>query len=217
MDYAAARAKMVANQIRTNRITDPALIAAMAAVPREAFLPAHLQGIAYIDEEIALGSGRFLLAPLVTAQLLQVAELSVDDVVLIVGCGVGYDAAVAVQIASAVIGLESDPNLAQVARRVLADLGFGMVAVVEGPLGQGFARQAPYDVIVFGGAVVAPPAPIVDQLADGGRMVAVIADGRGVGRGTLFVKAGGTLSHRVAFDAATPFLVGFEPQPQFSF
>ena len=92
-----------------------------------------------------------------------------------------------------------------------------MVTVVEGPLGQGFARQAPYDVIVFAGAVAAPPAAITEQLAEGGRMVAVIADGTGIGRGTLFVKAGGIVSHRVAFDAATPFLAGFEPQPQFSF
>ncbi len=217
MDYAAARAKMVANQIRTNRITDPAVIAAMEAVPREAFLPAHLQGIAYIDEDVALGGGRFLLEPLVTAQLLQVAELAADDVVLIVGCGVGYDAAVAAQIAGAVVGLESDPGLAQTARRVLAEQGFSMVTVVEGPLGQGFARQAPYDVIVFAGAIAAPPAAITEQLAEGGRMVAVIADGTGIGRGTLFVKAGGIVSHRVAFDAATPFLAGFEPQPQFSF
>lgn len=217
MDYAAARAKMVANQIRTNRIIDPALIAAMAAVPREAFLPAHLQGIAYIDEDVALGGGRFLLEPLVTAQLLQVAELAADDVVLIVGCGVGYDAAVAAQIAGAVVGLESDPGLAQTARRVLAEQGFGMVTVVEGPLAQGFARQAPYDVIVFAGAIAMPSAVITEQLAEGGRMVAVIADGTGVGRGTLFVKAGGIVSRRVAFDAATPFLAGFEPQPQFSF
>lgn len=217
MDYATARAKMVANQIRTNRITDPALIAAMAAVPREAFLPARLQGVAYIDEDIALGGGRFLLEPLVTAQLLQLAELTADDVVLIVGCGVGYDAALAAQIAGAVVGLESDPGLAQVARRVLADMGFTMVTVVEGPLEEGYTRQAPYDVIVYGGAVAAPPAAITEQLAEGGRMVAVVADGRGVGRGTLFIKAAGTLSHRVAFDAATPFLAGFEPQPQFSF
>lgn len=217
MDYAAARAKMVANQIRTNRITDPAVIAAMEAVPREAFLPAHLQGIAYIDEDVALGGGRFLLEPLVTAQLLQVPELAADDVVLIVGCGVGYDAAVAAQIAGAVVGLESDPGLAQTARRVLAEQGFSMVTVVEGPLAQGFARQAPYDVIVFAGAVAAPPAAITEQLAEGGRMVAVIADGTGIGRGTLFVKTGGIVSHRVAFDAATPFLAGFEPQPQFSF
>lgn len=217
MDYAAARAKMVANQIRTNRITDPALIAAMAAVPREAFLPAHLQGVAYIDEDVALGGGRFLLEPLVTAQLLQVAELAADDVVLIVGCGVGYDAAVAAQIAGAVVGLESDPGLVQTARRVLAEQGFGIVTVVEGPLAQGFARQAPYDVIVFAGAVAAPPAAIFEQLAEGGRMVAVIADGTGIGRGTLFIKASGIVSHRVAFDAATPFLAGFEPQPQFSF
>ncbi|MDG4576368.1 MAG: methyltransferase domain-containing protein [Defluviicoccus sp.] len=217
MDYAAARAKMVANQIRTNRITDPAVIAAMAAVPREAFLPAHLQGVAYIDEDVALGGGRFLLEPLVTAQLLQVAELAADDVVLIVGCGVGYDAAVAAQIAGAVVGLESDPGLVQTARRILTEQGFGMVTIVEGPLAQGFARQAPYDVIVFAGAVAAPPAAITEQLAEGGRMVAVIADGTGIGRGTLFVKAGGIVSHRVAFDAATPFLAGFEPQPQFSF
>lgn len=217
MDYTAARRKMVENQIRANRITDPALITAMATVPREAFVPAPLKGIAYIDKDIRLTAGRALLAPLVLAQLVQLAGIATEDVVLNVGCGVGYDSAIIAGLASAVIGLESDPGLAETARRVLAGLGLGMVTIVEGPLAQGYARQGPYDVIVFGGAIAAPPAAISGQLAEGGRMVAVVTDGRGVGRGTLLVKTRGTLSHRVAFDAAAPFLPGFEPQPQFVF
>lgn len=217
MDYTAARRKMVENQIRANRITDPALITAMATVPREAFVPDPLKGIAYIDKDIRLSAGRALLAPLVLAQLVQLAGIAAEDVVLNVGCGVGYDSAIIAGLASAVIGLESDPGLAETARRALAGLGLGMVTIVEGPLAQGYARQGPYDVIVFGGAIAAPPAAISGQLAEGGRMVAVVTDRRGVGRGTLFVKTRGTLSHRVAFDAAAPFLPGFEPQPQFVF
>lgn len=217
MDYTAARRKMVENQIRANRITDPALITAMATVPREAFVPDPLKGIAYIDKDIRLSAGRALLAPLVLAQLVQLAGIAAEDVVLNVGCGVGYDSAIIAGLASAVIGLESDPGLAETARRVLAGLGLGMVTIVEGPLAQGYARQGPYDVIVFGGAIAAPPAAISGQLAEGGRMVAVVTDRRGVGRGTLFVKTRGTLSHRIAFDAAAPFLPGFEPQPQFVF
>lgn len=217
MDYAAARRKMVENQIRANRITDPALITAMATVPREAFVPAPLQGIAYVDDDIRLNGGRTLLAPLVLAQLVQLAGIAAEDVVLNVGCGVGYDTAIIAGLASAVVGLESDPGLAETARRLLTELSLGMVTIVEGPLAQGYARQSPYDVIVFGGAIAAPPAAITGQLAEGGRMVAVVTDGRGVGRGTLFVKTRGTVSHRVAFDAAAPFLPGFEPQPQFVF
>lgn len=217
MDYTAARRKMVENQIRANRITDPALITAMATVPREAFVPDPLKGIAYIDKDIRLSAGRALLAPLVLAQLVHLAGIAAEDVVLNVGCGVGYDSAIIAGLASAVIGLESDPGLAETARRTLAGLGLGMVTIVEGPLAQGYARQGPYDVIVFGGAIAAPPAAISGQLAEGGRMVAVVTDRRGVGRGTLFVKTRGTLSHRIAFDAAAPFLPGFEPQPQFVF
>ncbi len=217
MDYAAARYKMVESQIRTNRVTDPLVIAAMNELPREVFVPEPLQGVAYVDEDIPLGRGRYLMEPLTTALLLQTAEIGPEDVVLDVGCGTGYASAAMARMASAVVALESDPELAAHANGALADLGFDTVAVVDGSLSAGYPRQAPYDVIFLGGGVEEIPAAISDQLADGGRMVAVIYDKRGVGKGTLCIRVGDVVSRRVVFDAATPMLPGFERESTFEF
>ncbi len=216
MDFAVARHNMVESQIRPNRVTDPYILEAIADLPREAFTPAALAEIAYVDEAIAIGAGRYMMEPMVLARLLQAAEVLEDDVALLVGCGSGYEAAILSYLASTVVALESDADLATTASDIMADLGIDTVAVVEGDLGQGFARQAPYDVIVFNGAVAEIPAAISQQLAEGGRLVAIVGVGP-MGKATLETKNNGVLSSRVVFDAGTPMLAGFEVTPTFSF
>lgn len=216
MDYAAARHNMVENQIRPNRVTDPVVLEAMSEIPREAFVPAEFDAISYVDEALALGQGRYLMEPLVLARLLQAAEVRPSDVVLEIGCGSGYGAAVLARLANTVVAVESDPALAASATETLAGLGIDIVAVVEGPLVDGYPKQAPYDVIVLGGSVSDIPPVISDQLAEGGRLVAVI-DGGGVGRGVLMSRTGGALSRRDIFDAGTPALPGFAPASAFVF
>ena len=215
MDYDAARYRMIQNQIRTNRVTDPSIIAAMSVLPRERFLPEALRGIAYVDEDIPLGGGRYLIEPLTTALLLQAAEIDSDDVVLEVGAGCGYGTAIIARLASVVVALESDPGLAAHAAAALADLG--TATVVTGPLREGWPAQAPYDAIVIGGAVASVPDTLTGQLADGGRLVAVVSSGRGMGCGTLFLRCGDTVSRRPLFDAATPLLTEFAPELTFRF
>jgi protein-L-isoaspartate(D-aspartate) O-methyltransferase len=217
MDYADFRYSMVENQIRTNRVTDSLVIDALSNLPREAFVPKDLRGIAYVDEDIPLGRGRFLMEPLVTARLLQTAEIRPEDVVLEIGCGTGYMTAAIASMASAVVALESDPDFAAQAIAILVELSLDTVAVVQGPLHEGYPRQAPYDVILFGGAVSEIPDAIGDQLAENGRMVAVVSGRQGIGKGVLFLKVGGTISHREVFDASTPLLPGFEPRQSFTF
>jgi protein-L-isoaspartate(D-aspartate) O-methyltransferase len=218
MNYAAARRSMVENQVRTNRIRDPLVVKAMTELPRELFLPESLKGVAYADEDIPLGNGRFLIEPLVAALLLQTAEIKSDDVVLTVGCATGYLAALIASIASAVVALEHDAERAAHAGAVLAELGLNTVAVVEGPLAEGYVKQAPYDVIIFAGAVARIPDGITAQLAEHGRMVAVVRNSaRFLGRGVLCLKTANTVSRREVFDAGTPFLPGFEPQESFTF
>jgi protein-L-isoaspartate(D-aspartate) O-methyltransferase len=217
MDYAAARYKMVQNQIRTNRVTDPQVIAAMSELPRELFVPASARGFAYVDEDIPLGGGRYLIEPLTTALLLQTAEIHADDVVLDIGCGTGYTSAIAAQMASAVVALESDPGLATRATATLTQLGLNTATVVVGPLRKGWVEQASYDVIVFSGAVSAVPKTIEEQLGEGGRMVAVIGQEKGMGCGMLFLRRGGIVSRRPVFDAAIPLLPEFAPEPAFRF
>jgi len=217
MDFADARYRMVQHQIRTNRVTDPLVVAAMSELPRELFVPDALKGIAYFDEDVPLGRGRFLIEPLATALLLQAAAIGENDVVLDVGCGPGYASAIAARMASAVLALESDAGLAANATRTLSDLGLETVTVANGPLRAGWPQQAPYDVVVFGGAIAEVPAAILDQLAEGGRLVAVIGGDRDVGRGTLMLRQGGTVSRRPLFDASIPMLPEFAPLPTFRF
>lgn len=219
MDYAAARRSMVENQIRTNRVTDPLVIAAMSELPRELFLPPTSRGIAYVDDDVPLGNGRFLMEPLVAARLLQLAEIGPSDVVLEVGANVGYLSAVIARLASAVLALESDAELAKRARAALAELAINTVTVVEGDPGLGYPRQAPYDVIVINGAVTRVPEAILDQLNEGGRLVAVVVGEDGVGRGTLHLRSGAVVSSRAAFEGATALLpaLAAPTKPAFQF
>jgi len=216
-NQAAARRNMVESQLRTNRVTDEALLAAMEDIPRERFVPPQLGGVAYVDEDLPLGGGRYLMEPMVLARLLQEAGVRPGDVVLDVGCATGYSSAVAARLAATVIALESDSALAKKAGETFAALKIDNVAVVEGDLRAGYPRHAPYDVILFQGAVGEIPASIAAQLGEGGRLLAVVAPPDRTGRATLALKAGGVVSSRELFDAATPSLPGFELAPGFRF
>jgi len=216
MDYALARHNMVESQVRPNLVTDPLLIAAMEELPREAFLPDGQKAVAYVDEDIPLGHGRYLMEPMVLARLLQTAEVSADDVALVIGCGAGYETAVLARLASTVVALESNPALVAQATKTFAELGIDTVAVVQGPLEKGYPGQAPYDVIFLNGAVADVPAEILGQLAEGGRLVTVLRKSC-VGKGVLFARYDGVISRRDVFDAATPLLPEFAAKPGFTF
>ncbi len=216
MDYSIPRHNMVVNQLRPNRVTDDLIVEAMDDLPREAFVPREKAGIAYVDESIDLGSGRQLMEPMVQALLLQAAEVASSDLALDIGCGTGYASAVLSRLASAVVALESDPGLAAQAAETLEKLGIDTVSVVEGPLAEGYPRQAPYDVIFFNGAVSAVPAAVSGQLAEGGRLVCIVANGP-ANKGTLFTLNGGILSSRQVFDAGIPMLPEFAAQSAFVF
>jgi len=221
-DFSERRVKMVDGQIRTTDVTSAPLIEAMLSVPREAFVGAGQRDLAYIDEDIRISDGvdgggaRYLMEPSPLARLLQLAEVDEGDSVLDVGCGTGYSAALLSRIARSVVGLESDAALAEAARSTLSAQGCQNVTVVTGPLSQGHAAKAPYDVIFVGGSVGEVPAALLDQLAEEGRLVAVEGQGNsGVAR--LFFKAGGVVTGRRAFNAAIKPLPGFERIHAFEF
>ncbi len=217
MDFSIARQSMVKSQIRPNQVNDPEVLAAMAELPREVFLPKALQGVAYVDEDLPLGNGRYLMEPCVLARMLQAATIQATDVALVIGCTTGYSAAVLSRLASAVAAVESDAKLAQTATNTLVDLGIDTVAVMQGELVEGCPKQAPFDVIVLDGAVCEIPDVLVGQLADGGRLVAVVRKNQAVGRGMLIVRKGDVIARRELFDATIPWLPGFEPAPGFVF
>jgi protein-L-isoaspartate(D-aspartate) O-methyltransferase len=216
-DFEAARAHMIESQIRPSKVTDERLLAAFAQIRRELFVPEQLRPVAYVDADLPLGRGRYLMAPMVAARLLQVASVGRSDAALVVAAGPGYEAALLGTLARAVVALEEDPELARRARAALVDHSIASVGVVEGPLPDGYRLRAPYDVILFGGAVAEVPGEIGAQLAEGGRLVAVLRAEGGVGRATLTTRTGGVVARRVIFDAATPLLPGFLPNSAFVF
>ena len=216
-DYAAARLNMVESQVRPNKVTDVRLLRAMLDVPREIFLPERLQGVAYVDEDIPVAPGRYLMEPMVFARLVQAAQIAASDNVLEIGGGPGYGAAVIAQLAGRVTALESDRTMAQAAEGALRHLGIQNVKVTTGALVDGFPAGAPYDVIVFGGAVERVPDQVIKQLAEGGRLLAVVAPPGEPGRATFITRLGGTYSRRIIFDASTPVLPGLQLEPGFAF
>lgn len=217
MDFAKARRNMVESQLRTNKVTDPAVISAMAAVPREQFVPENLADIAYVDEDLPLGGGRFLMEPMVLGRMLQEALPAQDDAALLIGCGAGYAAAVLGKLCGAVFALESDSAVASKASALLSAQGADNVVVVEGPLEKGWPDEAPYGLILFNGAVDDVPPPVVEQLAENGRIIAVIASEQGPGRATLVGRRSGIAFRRPLFDANTPALPGLIKSAGFVF
>lgn len=217
-DFAAYRQNMIESQLRPNQVTDPAVVSVFASVPREMFVPDRLKPVAYIDEQVPLGGGRYLVEPMVTARLVQAAAVKPTDKVLVVGVATGYAAAVLARLAKEVVALEVESALATQATRNLSALGIGNTTVVAGELRLGYGAKAPYDVIFCDGAVAALPPALCNQLAEGGRLVAVMtrADGA-VGSGILALKTQGSVSDRALFDAVTPLLPGCAPEPAFAF
>jgi protein-L-isoaspartate(D-aspartate) O-methyltransferase len=216
MDYEAARRNMVESQIRTNKVTNAALLEALSAVPRERFLPPERAFAAYVDEDIPLAPGRFLMEPMVFARLAQLGEPRPQDRVLVIGAGAGYGAAILARLTASVVALESESRLAAPGKQQLAELGITNATQVSGPLAQGWPAAAPYDLVLIEGAAEEIPQAIFDQLADGGRLVTVMA-GQGVGRATLFIERDNTVSHRAYFDAGVPVLPEFRRQRGFVF
>ncbi|BBK43782.1 protein-L-isoaspartate O-methyltransferase [Allostella vacuolata] len=215
-DYSAARTNMVDSQIRPNKVTDLSVVSAFLQVPRERFVPPALRGVAYVDEDIPVGAGRYLVEPMILGRLLQFAAPQPGDRALEIGAGTGYGTAVLARLVAHVVALESDPGLASQATANLAALGVDNATVVEGRFADGCPARGPFDVILYSGAVPRVPAAVEAQLAEGGRLVAVeMVDG--MGRAVLARREGGVVSRRVIFDAATPLLAGTESKPEFVF
>ncbi len=219
-DFATARQKMVDGQVRPSDVTDLRIIDAMLAVPRETFVPKHLRPVAYLDMDIDVAAkgtpGRYLIKPVVLARMLQAAEISDTDRVLIVGCASGYSVAVVAHLAGEVFATDPDPALAAAAKANLAAVGFSNVPVATASPAAGDSAHAPYDVIVIDGATEVDPQPLYRQLKLGGRLVGVFS-GVTPPRAMLVAHSPADFGTRVLFDAYAPVLPGFERVPAFSF
>ena len=221
-DTTQQRVNMVDSQVRPSDVTDRRIIRAMLEVPREAFAPADMHSLAYMDQALpvtkpgAAGSARALLAPRILAKMLQLAGIEPDCAVLDVGCGTGYSTAVLGKLAGKVVALEADLDLAERARAALRKLDVGGAKVVQGPLAAGVPDEAPFDAILLNGSVPEVPQALLDQLKDGGRLVAIVATS-GHGRVQIWRRTGRSFGSVTAFDATADTLPGFAREPGFVF
>ena len=175
----AQREQMVSQQLRGRDITDERVLAAMAAVPRHAFVPPELRAQSYADQALPIGRGQTISQPYVVALMSQLLDLHGRERVLEIGTGSGYQAAVLARLAGEVYSIEIDPQLAEQARSTLAALGCTTVHVRAGDGYYGWPDAAPFDAMIVTAAMPRAPEALLGQLRDGGRVVAPLERGDG--------------------------------------
>ena len=212
-NFEQMRRAMVASQLRTTGVNDPRVVAAMAEVPRERFVPSERRALAYADAMVPLGDGRCLNPPMAIGRMLTEARLRGHERALVIGAATGYSAAILSRLVASVVAVEEAPELAAFAREALAGTG---VEVVEGPLEQGHKAGAPYDFILIDGAVESVPQAIVDQIADGGEFSLALID-EGVTRLSVGRVVAGAFGTSAFADAAAAPLPGFRKPRGFIF
>jgi protein-L-isoaspartate(D-aspartate) O-methyltransferase len=222
-NFEMQRKNMVDNQVRPSDVTDRRILRAMLDVPREPFVAEDARSLAYSDRDLPMvsagepGRSRTLLRPTVLARMIQALDVSEDtSVVLDVGCGTGYGSALLARLAARVFALDDQSELIAHAVRNLALFATTNVTTVTGNLAAGWEAEAPFDAILVEGAVEEIPRALLDQLKDGGRLVAVRNEA-GVGRALRWLRDGTSYGQQTLFDAAAPILPGFARQPQFVF
>ncbi len=210
---------MVDCQIHTSGVVSPEILTAFETTPRELFVPDGFKTIAYMDENIPLGHGRFMLAPTTHARLIQAAGITPQSNVLDIGGGTGYSAALLSSLAKKVTALEDRDYFSNTAHALWQNLGISNVEPATGPLPKGFPTDGPYDVILINGAASKIPAALSEQLTPTGRIVAIVKHpGSSMGKATIFSHSGSqALGSHILFDASGEYLPGFEAGPGFEF
>ena len=184
------------------------IIEAMLTVPREAYVPRDMREAAYMGGNLEIGGGRVVLEPRTLAKMLDALDIQPTDLVLDLGCGLGYSAAVIARLADTVVGVEEDPALAAEAQHLLSAEGVDTAVVIAGALAAGAVKHAPYDVIAIQGGVETVPEALLAQLKDGGRIGALFMEGA-LGTMKIGYRRNGAVSWRPVFNASAPVLDGF--------
>lgn len=214
-DFSTRRTHMVDSQVRPQDVTKFPVLEAMLAVPRESYVPDSLREAAYISENLALGEGRVMLEPRTFAKLLDGLDIDPHEVVLDIGCGLGYSTAILARLADAVVAVEEDAAMAEEAQATLSRNGVDNAAVIEAVISEGAAKHGPYDVIILEGAAEHVPDAILGQLKEGGRIACIFAQGA-LGVARIGYKIDGEVTWRFAFNATAPVLKGFEQPESFT-
>ncbi len=213
---AATRRHMIDGQLLPNDVTDESVIEAIEQVNREAFVPEARKGVAYIDKSIKIADDRYLLEPLTFAKLISEANIQSDELILDIAPGTGYSSAVFSKLVDAVVAIEENNELAELATKNLADEGCDNVAVIQASHKEGLANQGPYDLIFVGGMIDEVPSTLLEQLNEGGRLLCILNQD-GFGRAALVTFNDKIKGERILFDASAPKLPGFEITENFTF
>jgi protein-L-isoaspartate(D-aspartate) O-methyltransferase len=214
-DFAALRTAMVDCQVRPSDVTKFPIIDAMLSVRREVFVPSSRRDVAYAGAHVDLGNGRIVMDPRILAKLLDALDITPDELVLEIGCGLGYATAVIARMAEAVITVEEDADLAREAEENLSSESVDNAVLVEGALTDGAAKHGPYDAMIFSGAIEVVPVPLIAQVKDGGRIAAIVVED-GVSRARIGIVRGGRVAWHSVFDAEAPVLPGFARESAFA-
>ncbi len=214
-DFAERRRMMVDTQVRPSDVTKYPIIEALLAVAREDFVPDAQREAAYADQNMDLGDNRTLIEVRTLAKMLDALDIQSDELVLDVGCGLGYSTAVAARMAQMVIGVEQDEFMSTDAQSQLAEAGADNAIVHVGALTEGAAEHGPYDVIMVQGGVEVLPDSLLDQLKDGGRIAVIFMSGA-LGEVKVGYKRGDQISWRFEFNAGAPVMPGFERAAAFA-
>lgn len=207
MDFEALRSDLVEFQIKERGITDPRILDAFRKVPRHLFVPENMQAAAYDDFAMPIGSGQTISQPYMVAIMTEKLALIGAEKVLEVGTGSGYQAAILAELAKKVITVEKIAELSEKAGKVLLELGYMNVELKIGDGTEGYPPEAPYDGIIVTAACPAPPPPLIDQLAEGGRLVLPVGD-RYLQNLTIIRKIGGTIETETSIGCMFVPLIG---------
>ena len=216
--FLAARKTMVDCQLRPSKVTDKNILSAFLSVPREEFVSKQLRALAYVDEDLPLSGGRYLMQPMILARLLQALEMRTDHNLLIVGAGCGYGAAVSASLVGSVIAIETRANLVEKAQDVLVSIGIDNAAIVKSRLVDGYPDEGPFERILIEGGVETIPKSLLEQLTPRGRLAAVYRKpGHPVGVASLWMRSGKEFVRTPLFDALVPNLDEFNGKVEFTF
>ena len=216
--YETRRRYMIESQLRANKVKDERLLLAFERTAREQFVPKGFTELAYIDEDLELGEGRFLLEPMVFGRLVQALDLSSGDNVLDIGAASGYSTAIIAQLAESVVGIEESKSLAVLGQENLSKGEVDNAVILPAPLNEGFKAEAPYNAIIIEGSVGMVPENLLEQLSEDGRLVTILRpDKNAPGRAVKYTRAGSDFAYTVLFDANTPRLETFDAALKFSF
>ena len=216
--FQRARKIMLESQIRPNKVIDELVLSAFSKIPRELFVQKSMRDIAYIDEDLPLSNGRYLMEPMVLARLVQSLGLGVSDNVMIIGVGTGYSVAIISQIVTSVIGVESRANLIQKAENNLTSLDITNAVLFKERLQDGHKKEAPYNAILIDGGVSFVPDSILSQLSNNGKLVSIYRSDMGTaGEASLWMRSGNDFSRTCLFNAQVPTLEEFKSKLEFSF